>query len=116
MYAGGEIARFCVKLALAGLSWQDIGMDTTEEEYIQITQDNNVELARAVVKRNLALYWAMFVAKSTFSHKSWAPMSILLRKDLTASAPLGIERNRNNNRLSAAWVGTSDQPNVNQNP
>jgi hypothetical protein len=78
LYAFLEVLRMVTKMAIAGLDYEDIGFDTTEEEVIRIIQDNNIELARAVIDRNLAVYAAIFDGKSHLRADSFTPVSVLL--------------------------------------
>lgn len=72
MYFMIEIARMAIKMALAGLSYEDVDFKTTEAEVIAAIQENNVELATAIVHRNMALYWSIFNSRSNYNINSKA--------------------------------------------
>lgn len=73
-----EIARAAVKLGVAGLSWSDIGVDTTSEEIIECINQNNIPLAQAIIKRNMTVYWAILASKTSVSRIGYTPMRAVL--------------------------------------
>lgn len=75
-----EIARLCVKLAVYGLSFEDIGFDTTEQEVIACVQTNNQQLAEAIVRRNLLVYKSVFGCKQHMAGAGCTPLQLLLRE------------------------------------
>jgi hypothetical protein len=107
LYAFGEVMRMATKAALAGLSYEDLGFDTTEEEIIRTIQDNNVALAQAIVRRNLAVYNAIFSAKSNFDSNSFAIMNVLLGDSMAGS--IGSRHRANSTSSLSSVFGTRSQ-------